>query len=182
VNEVHGTSEIEDLRSLEKERAELGEKQVEPLVYVDLRSVGLDLRKVRVEREISGEVRRHAVLEVDPALRVGIPGHELAGRGIDRAKLDCREDRKNLDIAAGGQLRHAFHHTHLGEKAGDGSRHRRPDNAFVLSTDRPRKLESPLVRNLAATLGIAQALEGDGHLDDEAVINRATSRFEQRVP
>jgi hypothetical protein len=55
---------IEELESVEKERTLLRVKQREPLVEENLSNIGLDLREVRIDRRVQGEVLPHTPLRI----------------------------------------------------------------------------------------------------------------------
>ena len=116
----------ENLLPLEEERPLLGVEQREPLVDLDLRPVGLDLRKIGVVGEVEREIRGQAVFHAYPYLaqRVFL-GEVPVGR--QRAGLDAGNGRQDLEIAAGGQVGQTVQHPHLRQLAGDVERYRRPD-------------------------------------------------------
>ena len=134
VHQIDRPAELEDLGALQEERPQLRIEQREAPVHLDLRPVRLDLRKVGVERHVCGQIRRDAVLEVQPALRPGAVVREPAGR-VELAELHRRERRQDLDVAAGRQSGHAVEHAHLRQEPGHLARHRRPDDRLVLAAD-----------------------------------------------
>ena len=180
VHEVHRPRHVEDLLPLEEERAELLEKQREPLVHLDLRPIRLDLREVWIVGEVERQVGGQPVLEVDTTFGLRVGG-EPAGRRVESTDLHGRHGRQDLEIPAGRQPAHPVEQPHLRQESGNVARDRRPDDRFVLAANRPRDLKSPPVR-LVANRGIAQALKRDRHLGGPAVVHERTARFEQRVP
>ena len=67
--------EIEDSPPFEKELPLLREEETEP-GQVDLLLVHLDLREIRVEREIRRQVLGDSVLDIQPSIRVNIVGDD----------------------------------------------------------------------------------------------------------
>ena len=179
VDQIRAARRAEDLLPFEKERPQLGEEQRVPLVRLDLRAVRLDLREVGIEREVGGEVRRDAVLHVEPEVGLGVVLY-VAGVG-QAAELNGGRGRENLQVPAHRQAAQAAQRAHLREDARDGPCHRRPDQGLVLGLQRAGDLEAPAV--LAGAAGrIAQALEGDRHLGRPPVVDDGAAGLEQRVP
>ena len=183
VHEVDRSGNVEDLRPLEEERPQLGIEQREPLVDLDLRKVGLDLREVRVEREVGRQVRREAVLDVQAGLRVRAGADEPPRGVVDRLEADGGERRQELQVAARRQVRHPLEHAHLLHEAADVARHGRPDGVLlVLALDLPHDLEPPAVLDPRRLLRVAEALERNGHLGRVAVLDNLGPAVEQGVP
>ena len=182
MDRVDRAGDVEYLGALEEERPQLGIEEREPLVHLYLRAVRFDLREVGIQREVRGQIRRDAVLEIDASLRCGVAGDEIAGGGIDRAELDGGEGWQNLEVAAGRQSRQPFQHTHLRQKACNAAGDGRPDDRLVLPADAAGDLQSPAVRRVAVPLRIPQALERNGHLRREPVLDHAPAGREQGVP
>src|SRR6185295_5706550 len=86
----------EEARVLEEERALLREEQREA-VEVHLLFVRFDLREVRVDREVEGQARGRAPLEV--AARAGV-GLAVRERRVGRLAEDVR---RNLQVALRGR-------------------------------------------------------------------------------
>src|SRR5205814_9801955 len=61
---------IEKIEAFEKKRPLLRKENGEALIDGDLRNVGLDLRKIGIEREIDRAVRRRVPLHIDAGLRL----------------------------------------------------------------------------------------------------------------
>ena len=182
MDRVDRAGNVEDLGALEEERPQLRIEKGEALVELDLRPVRLDLREVGIEREVRGQVRGDAVLEVDAPFRRRIGGGEVPAGGVDRAELNGRERRQDLDVAARRQAGQPFQHAHLGQEAGDAAGHGRPDDSLVLAADAARDLQPPAVRPAAGALRVAQALERNGHLRREPVRHESPGGGEQGIP
>ena len=182
VHERHGATDIEDFRAFEEEGAQLGIEQRKALVDLDLRLVRLDLREVRVERDVGCHVRRDPVLQVDAPLGLRVLGDEVTVRCVERAELNRREGRHDLDVAAGRHARHAVEHAHLREESGDPPRHRSPHVVLILAPDLSDDLEAPPVGGVPIALRVAEALERNRHLGGEAVVDDLAAAVEQGVP
>ena len=183
VHEVDGRGKLEDLGPLQEEGPQLGEEEGEPLVDLDLRQVGLDLREVGVAGEVGGQVRRDAVLDVQAHLGVRAPVDQRARAPIEQLVADGGERRQDLEVAAGGEVGHALEHAHLPHEALHVARHRGPDHVLlILPLDLPHDLEPPAVLRAGRSLGVAEALERDGHLRRVAVLDDLRAAVEQGVP
>ena len=183
VDQLHRRGELEDVLALEKEGTQLRKEERVALVDVDLRLVRFDLREVGVRREVGGQVRRDAVLDVDASLRVGSLPHPVPRRAVERSVLNGGEGREDLEVAARRQVRHPFEHAHLRHEALHVTRHRRPDDVLlVLPLHLARHLEAPAVLRAGRLLRVADALERDRHLCRVAVIDDLGAAVEERLP
>ena len=182
VHEVDRGGRGEDLLALQEERPLLGIEEREALVHLDLRPVRLDLREVGVVGQVERQVGGDPVLDAHADLAQRVLVAEAAGVPIERADLEARERRQELQVAARRQVRQPLQHPHLGQLAGDVARDGRPDQRLGLLPDVAADLEAPPVRLAGRPRRVAQALEGDGHLRRPAVLDEAAARLEQRVP
>ena len=86
-----GNRRVEDIDAFEEERALLGKEDGEALVRRDDELVCFDLRKVRIDGEVEGDVRRDCVLTGQSGIELdGIIHHapwiEHARRGLRRSQ------------------------------------------------------------------------------------------------
>lgn len=153
----------------------------EPLVDLDLRPIGLDLRKVAIEREVGGEVGSDAVLHVQRPFRRAVLV-EAALAGVVPARVNGGEGRKHLHVPAGREPGQAVHDAHLRHEAGDPARHGKHHRDLVLAGNAPDDLETPSVHVVDAQGRIAQALERDRDFRGPTVVGQTSRREEQRVP
>ena len=145
----------EEPRVLEKEGPLLREEQVEP-VEVDLLVVHLDLREVGVVRQVEGEARGHAVLQVRPDVS------EPRGAGVDIAS-------QGLSEHVGVQLEvPRRRHLQAAQLAGQRqpvqvelARQRRPVRLLVPVADVALEVDAP---RLDGARRVAQGAERDGEL------------------
>ena len=183
MDEGHRRFDTENLGSLEEEGAKLAVEEGEALVHLDLRLVGLDLREVGVDRQVGREVRGDPVLDVDPGVRIHLPGTEGGDGRVDRSVLDRRDGGEELEIPARGDVRHPLEDPHLREETRLVARHGGPDLVLlILPLDLPDDLEAPAVRLSLRGRRVAEALEGDRHLGDEAVLHDPRPGLEEGVP
>ena len=145
----------EEPRVLEKEGPLLGEEQVEP-VEVDLLLVHLDLREVGVVRQVEGEARGHAVLQVRPDVS------EPRGAGVDIASQGLSEHvgvqlevprRRHLQAAQLAGQRQPVEVELAGQ--------RRPVRLLVPVADVALEVDAP---RLDGARRVAQGAERDGEL------------------
>ena len=62
VHQSDGSSHIENLGTFNEERAQFAEEKWVPLVHFDLRPVGFDLGKVRIDSEVGCQIGCESVL------------------------------------------------------------------------------------------------------------------------
>ena len=70
VNQI--AERVEVVGAIKKKSPSLREKQAESLIDVQLRHIGLDLRKVRVEGRVQVRILRNSPTQIEAALRIGI--------------------------------------------------------------------------------------------------------------
>ena len=179
VDQVEAAGRVEDLLAFEKERTQLAKEERKPPVDLDLRPVGLDLGEVGIHGEVGGQIRRHAVLDVEPDIRLHVALFESVVGEL--AELDGSGGRQDFEIPAHGQPPQLSDHSHLRHEAGDIARHRRPDDRFVFRLQRPADLKAPPMLTLAARR-VPQALERNGHLGCPTVAHDRGAGLEQGVP
>ena len=172
--------DVEDLLPLQEERPQLGIEERKPLIHVDLGQIRLDLRKVRIDRKVGGQIRRDAVLQVESRLRHVVLDER--SRGVERSGAQGGHRRQDLQVAAGREIRQPFQYSHLGQELRDVPGKRRPDDRLVLALDGARNLETPAVGLALVHCRVPQALERNRHLRRPAVVRRRAGRDEERIP
>ena len=178
---ARAAGEREDAEILEEEIALLGKEQIEAR-QVDLLFVHFHLREVGVDRQVGGQVLRHAVLQVGADAGGPVVGeagrHRRVGRDAGQAV------RLQLDVAAAGRHLEADQRgrgRHLEDAAEGRERPRdlREVRPFVLPAHDAPQVDAP---GLIASGLVAQRLERDRHLDGPSAVEAAGLDVPHRVP
>ncbi len=150
------TANVQEAQILEEELPLLREEEAEPR-QVDLLIVGLHLRKVRIDRDVQGELRSDAQLEIQPSIHLV----QISRGGATPLRVSD-DERLDLEIPA---LLNTFDPL---ERAGDRrledserSRSWRPLDPLVPVARDPLDVEAP---RLGGCLVEPQGLEGNRKL------------------
>ena len=178
---IAAACEIEDTAAFQEELALLGKKQAEPR-EVDLLFVGLDLREIGIDREISREIGRDGVLDVAAdftahAVVDSRRAHAVGGGSGHHVRLE-------LDVLAGfGEIethqRTASRNAIECLRTGQDTRHGREVVPFIFVPHRTPDLHAP---HLIRPRAIAQRLKRNRHLDGPSTIEASGLRRPHRVP
>ena len=163
----------EQARVLQKERPLLREEQVEP-VEVDLLVVHLDLREVGVVRQIEGETRSHAVLQVRPHVS------ERRGAGVRVAPQRLPEHVGiQLEVPRRRDLQPAQLARQRQPVQVELARQRRPVRLLVPVPDVALEVDAPRQRGARR---VAQRAERDGELGGPADVGDRGGHLPDAVP
>ena len=173
-------SKLENALALQEELAFLREEQAEAC-QVDLLLVDLDLRKIRVVGQVSGQALGHAVLHVDPKVAVAVIaqrrfGIEVCAHPANTVRLDLEipTGPRHLETHERGGARHT-----VDTRRSQGDRDRREVDVLVLPPNQASQLQAP---QLCWCRPVAERLERDLHLDRPATLEPPGPNIPDRIP
>ncbi len=175
---------LEQPRPLQEELAFLRVEETEA-IQVDLDVVRLDLREIRIHRQVQGEGRRNAVLDVNPEIPreriLEVRGHQvgtclLGARdhiGLDLDVVAATDVLQPAQEAVPGNGRHGVERMPVLQADG------RPEGAFVLPVDHPGEHQA---EREIIPVGEAKLPERDGDLHGPSFLVYHRLGFEHRIP
>src|SRR6185295_4747205 len=151
----------EVLESLEKERASFGVRDRGAWIVTDRRDVGLDLRKVRIDRPVERQVVRDAPADIAADLR---PLPRVVPSTVGRLRAVAARDhfRDDVDDDPATQVPEADQPPRLAEEGRTGATGRHPAVFLTRVLYLPDDVNSPVLHVFRL---VAQALERNANLD-----------------